>query len=67
MICPACEQYVFDEDPKECSHCHARVRLCKPCFGTGQLRAVADVASAHRQMIMIQCNDCQGHGLVRSD
>ena len=67
MNCPGCGEFLFVERPAVCPHCGARIRLCAPCFGTGEIKAIGSVAVEHRQRISIPCGSCGGRGLVRDE
>ena len=67
MNCPGCGNFLFMKDPTKCPHCGAAVKICEPCFGTGEIKAIGSVAVEHRQRIVIQCTACGGKGLVPSD
>jgi hypothetical protein len=64
MMCPVCEEYVFENNPTECPKCHSRVILCEPCFGTGQIEFWASGLTYHGRKEMRQCTSCSGRGLV---
>ncbi len=66
MICPACGVFIAEENPGACPSCNAKVRVCKPCFGTGQISVITnDVEDYSFARILIKCNECAGLGLVR--
>jgi hypothetical protein len=65
MICPGCGRF-FAEAPERCPACEAKVRVCQPCFGTGQISVITnDVEDYSFARVLVKCNDCGGLGLVR--
>jgi DnaJ-class molecular chaperone len=65
MMCAECRELIFLEAPKECPHCHAKIRVCEKCFGTGQIRVLTGGTMEHTIHGMMDCPDCGGLGSIK--
>src|ERR1700730_15969802 len=66
MMCAECRQLIFLESPKECPHCHAKIRVCEKCFGTGQIRVLTGGTMEHTIHGTMECPDCGGIGSLKA-